>query len=270
MSGNSAAFIGSIPKDYDEGLGPIIFDYYAKVMAQRAAAGPINRVLETACGTGIVTRALRDALPPTAHLTATDLNADMLTVARAKIRPGEAVEFQTADGTALTFPDASFDATICQFGMMFYPDKDKGFREAHRVLVPGGRYLFSVWDAHRHNPFGRITHAVIGSFFSTDPPQFYVVPFSYHAIDPIKESLIAAGFLGITISVLRREQPVPDFTAFTRGVVFGNPVLDQIMQRGGVEPGEVQNAVAAAMRKEFGQEPAVMPLQAIIFEAWKQ
>lgn len=269
MSGNSDAFVGSIPKDYDESLGPVIFADYAKVMAQRITAGQASRVLETACGTGIVTRALRDALPATANLIATDLNADMLKVAQSKIRPREAVEFHTADGTALPFPDASFDAMVCQFGMMFYQDKDKGFREAHRVLAPSGRYLFSVWDAHRHNPFGQISHEVIGSFFATDAPQFYAVPFSYHMMDAVKESLIAAGFSDIMAAVLRREHQVQDFTALARGVVFGNPVLDQIVQRGGVEPGEVQDAVAAAMRMEFGNEPATMPLQAIIFEARK-
>jgi SAM-dependent methyltransferase len=173
--------------------------------------------------------------------------------------------------TALRCPfvDGAFDTVVCQFGMMFYPDKDEGFREAHRVLNPGGRYLFSVWDAHRHNPFGRIAHAVIGSVFPADPPQFYAVPSSYHAIDPIKESLIAAGFTGILASVIRRNQQVSDFTAFSRGVVFGNPAVDQILQRGSTSPEVVRAAVADALRNEFGAEPTIMPLQAIIFEARK-
>src|SRR5215472_4061207 len=119
MSGHSAAFVGSIPKDYDEGLGPVVFSYYATAMAQRVAAQPASRVLETACGTGIVTRALRDALPAVAHLTAIDLNIDMVNVAQAKVRPGEAMKFQTADGTALPFADGAFDTLVCQFGMMF-------------------------------------------------------------------------------------------------------------------------------------------------------
>ena len=124
MNGHSAAFVGTIPRDYDEGLGPVIFADYAVTMARRVAAQPASRVLETACGTGIVTRALRDALPALTHLTSTDLNPDMMDVAQAKMRPGEAVEFQPAYGTALPFANGAFDTMVCQFGMMFYPDKD--------------------------------------------------------------------------------------------------------------------------------------------------
>src|SRR5688500_11332034 len=122
MSNDSASFVGSIPQYYDQGLGPIIFADYAADMAQRAAAGDPARVLETAAGTGIVTRKLRDALPVDAHLTATDLNPPMLEIARAKFRAGEQVEFQPADATALPFADASFEAVVCQFGLMFFPD----------------------------------------------------------------------------------------------------------------------------------------------------
>jgi ubiquinone/menaquinone biosynthesis C-methylase UbiE len=269
MSGNSSAFTGSIPKDYDAGLGPIIFAHYAIAMAQHAVSGATSHVLETACGTGIVTRALRDALPATTHLTATDLNGEMMDVARAKVKAGEAVDFQVADGTALPFADASFDTMICQFGMMFYPDKDRGFREAYRVLMPGGRYLFSVWDSHGYNPFGRITHGTIASFFSEDPPQFYAVPFSYSDLNQIKEALLAAGFDSIKASVLRRLQPVQDFGAFARGAVFGNPVLHQITQRGGASPETIRRAVADALRKDLGQEPTAMPLQMILVEACK-
>ena len=137
------------------------------------------------------------------------------------------------------------------------------------MLAPGGRYMFSVWDAHRYNAFGRIAHEVIGSFFPGDPPKFYEVPFSYYLIDPIKESLLAAGLNGIEVSIVRLQRPVADFSAFARGVVFGNPVFDQIRQRGGVEPTKIQEAVATAMRNEFGGEPGVMPIQAIVFEAQK-
>jgi len=269
MSGNVADFSGDIPRNYDQGLGPVIFAGYAADIAHRAASAAPSRVLETASGTGIVTRALRDALPVEAHVAATDLNVDMLEIARAKFRAEEQVAFQPADATALPFHDALFDAVICQFGVMFFPDKDKSYREIHRVLAPGGRYLFSIWDSHRYNPFGRIAHEVIGSFFPADPPKFYEVPFSYFLIDPIKESLIAAGFGGIEVSVIRQQRPVADFAAFARGVVFGNPVLDQIRLRGGMEPTQIQEAVAMAMRQEFGGEPGVMPIQAIVFEARK-
>ena len=122
MSNNAAGFIGSIPQHYEQGLGPLIFVDYAADIAQRVAAGNPARVLETAAGTGLVTRKLRDALPARAHLTATDLNPPMLEVARGKFRTGEQVEFQPADATALPFADASFDAVVCQFGLMFFPD----------------------------------------------------------------------------------------------------------------------------------------------------
>jgi SAM-dependent methyltransferase len=269
MSGNLADFSGNIPQNYDSGMGPTIFAGYAADIAQRIASHAPSNVLETASGTGVVTRALRDALPASTQLTATDLNVGMLEIAQAKFRSDEQVAFQPADATALPFPDAAFDAVICQFGVMFFPDKDRSYREVHRVLAPGGRYIFSVWDAHRHNPFGRIAHEVIGSFFPADPPKFYEVPFSYFLIDPIKESLIAARLDRIVVSVVRQHRSVADFSAFARGVVFGNPVFDQIRQRGGVEPIQIQEAVATAMRHEFGGEPGVMPIQAIVFEARK-
>ena len=142
MSDRAADFTGSIPTFYDHGLGPVFFTDFAEDIARRAAESAPMRVLETAAGTGIVTRRLRDLLPREAHLIATDLNPPMLEVARQKFRPDEAVEFQPADAAALPFPDASFDTIVCQFGVMFFPDKDKGYREAHRVLVGGGRYLF--------------------------------------------------------------------------------------------------------------------------------
>ncbi|MFZ2159139.1 MAG: class I SAM-dependent methyltransferase [Bradyrhizobium sp.] len=270
MSNDAAGFTGSIPQYYDQGLGPIIFADYAADIAQRAAAGNPLRVLETAAGTGIVTRRLRDALPADAHLIATDLNPPMLDIARAKFRAGERVAFQPADAVALPFADQSFDAVVCQFGIMFFPDKARSCAEVFRVLAPGGRYLFSVWDSHRHNPFGRIAHEVAGSFFSADPPQFYNVPFSCHQIDPIKELLIAAGFNDIGIAVVKQERELPDAEQFARGAVYGNPLIDQVRARGGVDPEQIIDALAQQFRREFGADPGRMPLQAMIFTATKR
>ena len=134
-------------------------------MARRVAAAAQGRVLETAAGTGIVTRKLRDFLPSGVRLTVTDLNAPMLEIARTKFAPREEVEFEPADAMALPFGDGSFEAVVCQFGLMFFPDKDKSYREVHRVLKPGGRYFFSVWDSHGYNPFGRIADEVARQFF---------------------------------------------------------------------------------------------------------
>ena len=270
MNNDAASFIGNIPEHYDSGLGPMIFVDYAIDIARRAAACSPARVLETASGTGIVTRQLRNFLPPGVHLTATDLNAPMLEVARTKFRPGEEVAFQPADAAALPFSDGTFDAVVCQFGVMFFPQKDASYREVYRVLMPGGHYLFSVWDSHRHNPFGRIAHEIAGSFFPTDPPQFYNVPFSYYQIDPIKESLINAGFIDINIAVIRLEKQIPDAARFARGLVHGNPLIDQIKVRGGGDPDRIVDAIAEALNQEFGSNQGRMPLQAVVFSATKR
>lgn len=269
MDDNAAQFTGSIPQFYDRGLGPVIFVDYAADLARRVAAAGPKRVLETAAGTGIVTRRLRDLLPGGAHLTATDLNPPMLEIAREKFRAGEQVDFLPADATDLPFHDNSFDAVVCQFGVMFFPDKERSFREAFRVLAPGGHYLFNVWDSHRHNPFGRLAHEVAGRFFADDPPQFYQVPFSYSHIDPIKEALIEVGFSDIGIAVIRLEKVIPDLAQFARAAIHGNPVADQIRARGGVEPDQVVDALLEEFRKEFGTGPSRMPLQAIMVTASK-
>jgi SAM-dependent methyltransferase len=270
MSDRTGEFVGNIPTYYDQGLGPVFFADFADDIARRVAAAAPMRVLETAAGTGIVTRRLRDLLPQEAQLTATDLNQPMIDVARAKFRPGERVTFRPADATALPFPDHGFDAVICQFGVMFFPDKDQAYREARRVLAGGGRYVFSVWDSHRHNPIGRLITEILAGFFPTDPPQFFNVPYSCHRIDPIKEALGEAGFGEIMIAVLKQERRVADTAGYARALVYGSPLIDQIRSRGEADPERVVDALADALPREFGGDPMRIPLQAIVFEARRQ
>src|SRR5262245_40396331 len=132
-------FSGSIPEFYDEHLGPVIFAPYAEDLAKRVARRvKSGRLLEIACGTGVLTRRLDAALKKAVEIVATDLNADMVARARSKAPASKRIEWRTADAASLPFPDGSFDAVVCQFGLMFVPDKAAAFREARRVLREGG------------------------------------------------------------------------------------------------------------------------------------
>jgi len=269
MGSDAARFVGDIPEHYDAGLGPVIFAEYAEDLAHRVEASNPALVLEIAAGTGILSRYLRDGLPASVRLTVSDLNAPMLDRAQTKFRPGEQVEFQTADAMMLPFRDNSFDAVACQFGMMFFPDKDRCNREVFRVLEPGGAYLFNTWGAHQDNPFGRIAHEVVASFFPADPPQFYKVPFSCPDAEPIRASLAAAGFVDIEHAVVKRRGKIPDAHAFADGLIYGNPAIAEIRARGGVDPDTLVDAITKALHSEFGPDPARMPLKALAFEARK-
>ncbi len=269
MTDKLADFGGGIPANYDHGLGPHIFVDYAADPAARVAGGAPVDVLELAAGTGIVSRALRDALAPTARLLASDLSEGMLAVARGKFGAGERVEFRTADATALPFEGDSFDAVACQFGVMFFPDQDEGYREAWRVLRCGGHYHFNVSDSIDHNPFARVTGEVATGFFPEDPPRFYDVPFGYYRIEPVKEALLAAGFADIEAAVVTIDKEIPEAAVFARGLVHGNPLIEEIKSRGGVEPEAVVEALTRALQDAFGADPGRMPLQAIVFSARK-
>jgi SAM-dependent methyltransferase len=269
MTIETARFTGNIPHHYETGLGPVLFADFANDISKRIAAENPARVLEIAAGTGIVTRALRSLLPAGAQLTASDLNPPMLDVARTKFEPGEDIEFQTVDAMALPFEDGSFDAVLCQFGLMFFPDKKLSFREVFRVLAPSGHYVFSVWDQHRYNPFARFTHELVKLCFPEDPPQFYAVPFSCHQIDPIKEAVLEAGFSDITIAVLKLDKNVPDLSVFARGLIFGNPLIDQINARGGVDPEKMVEELIADLGREFGTNPTRVALQTMLYSVRK-
>ena len=265
MAGDAARFVGSIPENYDQGLGPHIFIDYAEDLARRVASLHPKTVLELAAGTGIATRRLRDVLSRDCDLLASDLNPPMLEVAKEKFQPGESVRFEQVDATNLQFDDASFDVVSCQFGIMFFPDKDRSYAEVHRVLNSGGSYVFNVWDSWDRNPYAQITHAAVEKFFPEDPPVFYKIPFGYHDADEIKESVLRAGFSRVTVEHLPLKSKIPSAASFAKGLVFGNPLYEEILTRGG-DPEEVWSAVTDAISRQLGSE---MPLQALIVHASK-
>jgi ubiquinone/menaquinone biosynthesis C-methylase UbiE len=264
----NVVFTGEIPENYDCYLGPVIFEPYAEDLVSRLKTRKLDRVLEVACGTGIVTRRLRNALPAEVEIVATDLNPDMFEFARRKFRAAETVRWQQADASALPFPDDSFGAVVCQFGYMFVPDKVAAMREAHRVLKSGGTFLFDVWGSFQANPFGQIAHTTIGSFFDHDPPRFYEIPFSLHDSNVVRGLLEKAGFDKIESFVETKPCRANSAKEFANGLVRGNPVGNEAAERG-VDPNRLIDAVAKKLSGHSGAEPVESTMQAIVWQATK-
>ena len=267
----NASFVGSIPEIYDRYLGPMLFHGYAVDLAARVrwpAAGA-GKVLELAAGTGILTEQLVARMPAGVQLTVTDLNPPMLAVAERRMEGtgrGREIVWQMADATTLPFPDQSFDAVVCQFGAMFFPDKVQAFREAYRVLRPGGQWLFNVWGSWAENRFASLVNDTITGFFPADPPGFYRVPFGLHDPGTLRSLVMEAGFPEPTITELRETSSAPSAAHAAEGLVRGNPVIAAIEERGTGSAEQIVAAVAAALTREFGDKPLHFPTVARVVE----
>jgi ubiquinone/menaquinone biosynthesis C-methylase UbiE len=255
MAGSDAKFVGSIPEKYDAYLGPFLFEPYAADFVQRLALREGDRVLELACGTGILTRRIAAALPRSGQLTATDLNQPMLDYARRKLLPDPRLEWRVADASKLPFPDDSFDHVVCQFGVMFFPDKPAALREALRVLKPAGELSFNVWDSPRRNSYVELADAVVAEFFPGNPPTFFQVPFGYHDQETIRSTMVEAGFAGVRVSEVALEGRSPTAMDAAVGLVEGCPLIVAIEERGVTDPRPIVEAVAKKLASAFGDAP---------------
>jgi ubiquinone/menaquinone biosynthesis C-methylase UbiE len=230
----------------------MLFAGYAEDLARRTAALAPGRVLETAAGTGVVTRVLARALPREVEITATDLNQAMVDFAAAQ--PGtERVAWRQADAQALPFADSSFDAVLCQFGAMFFPDRATACREAKRVLKPGGRYLFSVWDRIEANEFADTVTDAVAAVFPDNRPRFFArTPHGYHDVTQIEDELRAAGFVRVDIETVTRRSWAPSPRDAAVGLCQGTPLRSEIEARRADRLEAATNAAAAALAARFG------------------
>ena len=267
MTQTDKEFTGSIPALYDRYLGPMLFAPYADDLAARVDALNPSQVLETAAGTGIVTRRLAKALPEHTAITATDLNQAMIDTAVAKgISPR--VGWQACDATKLPFADAAFDCVLCQFGVMFFPSKVEAFTEARRVLKPGGTFLFSVWDRIEFSPIFMTIADTIAARYPADPPNFpRRTPYGHHDVGILSDHLRDAGFAGIDHVVLTLPCLCPSPRDAAIGVCHGSPLRSEIEARDPTGLDAATDAAAAALVARFGDGPITSTMQAIIFTA---
>lgn len=267
MADNKTNFVGVVPKYYDKYLVPLHFDSYAEDVVTRLNVPHGGQVLELAAGTGVVTRKLRDRLDTSIHIVATDLNEPMLEQAQAKFKSDENIAFQQADAMSLPFEDNQFDAVVCQFGLMFFPDRTESFKEVIRVLKPKGHYLFSVWDALEQNELVHFVHEKINELYPDDPIKFYETPFHLHRIDPIRDDVLGAGFKNLDISVLQMLSTASSISQISNGMVIGNPIRFEIEEKVGPSVEEVAKHVEQALQAKFGDGEITGQRRAIVYNA---
>jgi ubiquinone/menaquinone biosynthesis C-methylase UbiE len=266
MTSADALFAGSIPALYDRHLVPLLFEPYARDLASRIAALQPQGILETAAGTGAVTAEIARAVPQ-AEIIATDLNQAMLDVAATRV-DSPRVSFRQADAQALPFADSSFDLVACQFGVMFFPDRLAGYREARRVLRPGGVFLFNVWDRIEANPVSDVLARAVAALFPDNPPTFLNrVPFGYHDKERIAQDLRAAGFTDISSATVPTSSTVRSARDAAIGLCHGSPLRNEIEERDASRLDEATDAAAAALERLIASGGAEAQMSAHVFAA---
>jgi SAM-dependent methyltransferase len=253
MVATDKVFAGSIPEIYERYLVPLIFNSYALDLAERVAKSDPQNVLETAAGTGVLTRAIASRLPPQVRIVATDLNQPMLDHAKARQSHDGQIEWKQADALTLPFDDQSFDVVACQFGVMFFPDRVRGYKEARRVLKPGGHFLFNVWDRLSENEFADIVTEALAAVFPEDPPRFMArIPHGYHDVECIRAELNVAGFVDISIDAVdaksKASSPRDPAVAYCQGT----PLRNEIETRDASSLQDATEQAAEALAHRFG------------------
>ena len=262
-SANDRAFAGSIPRLYETLMVPLIFEPYAADLVGRLAAKPPRRVLEVAAGTGVVTRQMAALLEPGVSIVATDLNASMLAHA-SEVGTARPVQWQQADALQLPFADESFDAVVCQFGVMFFPDRAKAFAEARRVLAPGGRFLFNVWDRIEENEFADTVTTALRSVFPADPPLFLArVPHGYHDLSTIAKDLKQGGFGAVPrTDTVAAHSRAASARRPAMAYCLGTPLRNEIEARDPARLDAATDAAAQALAARFGSGAVDARIQA--------
>ncbi len=262
-------FSESISLVYQNYMVPLIFESYAVDLAKRVSLQLPKSILEIAAGTGVVTKQMALRLLPEAHLIVTDLNQPMLDLAQQNIHDNRII-WQQCDALSLPFEDQKFDAVVCQFGAMFFPDHIRAYKETHRVLNPNGRIYFNVWDKISENHFTQEVEQALEKYFPNDPPKFMSrTPHGYFDVVKIRHELVAAGFSKIEIETLTHasKAPSPHFiaTAFCTGTILRS----EIESRAPSSLQRVTSYITDALTKRFGTGPIEGKIQALVISAIK-
>ena len=262
-------FAGSVPEVYDRHLVPLIFEPYAEDLIARLAQLNLSAVLEVAAGTGVVTRTMAANLPSSVAITATDLNQSMIDHAQA-VGTSRPVQWQAADVMDLPFDAASFDAVVCQFGAMFFPDRPRAYAEVGRVLRPGGVFVFNVWDNISQNEFADVVSAAVRDLFADYPPMFLArTPHCYFDEATIRADVSGGGLVVDRFEVLEARSRAASAEVPAIAYCQGTPLRNEIEALYPSRLGEATAAATTAIRQRFGAIDVDGKIRAYVITAVK-
>lgn len=281
MSSAAYRFSGNDAANYDRYLGPLLFEPSAKELVSRLNAGTgagalqPRAILEVSCGTGRLTKHLRENFPAATSLTATDISTDMLDLAQRQFGHLP-IHFQTADAQHLPFGDESFDLVVNQYGLMFLPDIQSGFNEAYRVLQPGGHFVFATWDSTKNMSLFRliIDDTVIPFFVGdgggsrdggveADVSRFYT-PFSLHNAGRLTGYLERAGFKRCRADLVIFKGQTDDVKNIVNGLFLKHPLGREVKEKDPAAVGPMADVLEQKIIRQFGTAPFDIELRAYV------
>ncbi|MGO4294347.1 class I SAM-dependent methyltransferase [Chitinophaga sp. RAB17] len=253
---------GTDAANYEEYLGPLIFEPAAKALLPHITDLPVHSILELACGTGRLTKHLEENFPAGTLLTATDINPDMLELAQQQLN-STTIRFQIADAQQLPFTHPSFDLVVNQFGLMFLPDKQVGVNEAFRVLNPGGHFAFTTWDHASNMPLFKllIDEIIVPLFKEEDTSRFYT-PFALHDSKQLHHYLEQAGFSNNKVELIPFKGHADSPGHIVTSYFLHHPLGRQVKEKMPSSFNDVAKELEQRLIQQFGAGPFEFELRA--------
>lgn len=261
------SFTGTIPRNYDQYLGPLFFEDYAIEVSTRINPAA-QLTLELCCGTGRVTNHLRKILHPASTLIASDISPDMIAIAREKLND-EKIDWLTIDAQNIPFEDNTCDQIVCCFGYMLVPDKKRAFAEALRVLRPGGELHMSTWDQVENNEISLVFRKALRKYLGDSLPDELKLPFSMYDQDLVREQLLSAGFSKVSIELVEKKAKSATAKEAAYGLVRGGRPYHELVKRDPTWVEKISDEVEAELALKYGASPMIAPMRALICKAVK-
>lgn len=264
---------GNAAETYERALTPAVFAAWAPLVVALADPRSGERVLDVACGTGVVTRLVARQVGRTGKVVGLDLNPGMLAVAAATAASepptSASITWQEASATRMPFPDGAFDVAYCQLGLQFFPDRPAALREMHRVLVSGGRVGLMVWRGIEHSPGFDILAAALARHVSPEAAGIMRAPFGLAEAEELRGLIAAAGFRDITIRPVAGTVRFPSVARFVQDYVAGSPLAGHVAKVSDEARAALVGEVGDALRSHLAGGALAFPIEAHLASARK-